>query len=231
MLFDKTNEGSDGMRTGLRFVLVALVFMLLAAAMRGAWADPAKVSFDPTQVNELATGEEFTVDVTIADISDLYGWQINVTFNPTVLNVVKIGEGPLLKTVAKTMMPKTIDNTHGFVMAAAAFVPPNPPAGASGSGILANITFSVMSSGGSTLHFDETLTYFRTLQGESVVPIEGVVREDGTYGSGGGGGGLGGLPWELVGGIVAVVVVVAVVGVFLLRRRREQAGEAEGVVR
>ena len=228
MLFDKTEEGSDGMRTGLKFVLVALVFMLLAAAMGGAWADPATVSFDPTQVNELSAGEQFTVDVAIADISSLFGWQINVTFNPAVLNVVKIGEGPFLKNVAKTMMPKTIDNTLGFVMVAAAFVPPNPPAGASGSGILANITFSVMSSGGSALHFDQTLTYFRTLQGESVVPIEGVVKQDGTYGSGGGGGGLGGIPWELVGGIIAVVVIVAVVGVFLLRRRRQQ--EAEGAV-
>ena len=228
MLSDKTNKGSDGMRTGRKFVLLALALMLWAGATGGAWGDPATVSFDPTQVSELSAGEQFTVDVVIADISSLFGWQINVTFNPSVLNVVKIGEGPFLKNVAKTMMPKTIDNTLGFVMAAAAFVPPNPPAGASGSGILANITFSVMSSGGSTLHFDQTLTYFRTLQGESVVPIEGVVRQDGTYSSGGGGGGLGGLPWELVGGIIAVVVIVAVVGVFLLRRRRQQ--EAEGAV-
>jgi hypothetical protein len=220
MLFDKTDGESDRMRNGLKFALIAIVLMLVAAAMGGARAEPATVSFDPTEVDELGVGEQFTVDVLIADVSNLYGWQMNVTFNPSVLNAVRVAEGPFLKSVNKTMMPKTIDNSRGFVLAAATFVPPNPPAGATGSGILANITFSVKSGGGSNLHFDETLTYFRTVQGESVVPIEGVVKQDGTYG---GGGGSGGIPWELVGGVVVVVVVIVVVGVFFLRRRRENA--------
>lgn len=216
------------MRTGLKFVLLVLVFILWAAAMGGAWADPATVSFNPTTVGELSVSEQFTVDVVIADVSNLYGWQINVTFNPTVLNAVRVGEGPFLKSVNKTMMPKTIDNSRGFVLAAATFVPPYPSVGASGSGILANITFSVMSNGGSMLHFDDTLTYFRTFDGTTVIHIEDVVLQDGTYGSGGDGGVLGGIPLELIAGVIAVVVVIAVVGVFLLRRRRENA---EGVVR
>ena len=212
------------MRTGLKFVIMALAFTLGAAATGGAWGEPATISFDPTQVDELSVGEQFTVDLAIADISNLYGWQINVTFNPSILNAVRVAEGPFLKTAGITMMPKaSIDNSKGYILAADTLKPPYPAAGASGSGILANVTFSVKSSGGSALHFDETLTYFRTVQGESVIPIEGVVRQDGTYSSGGGGGGLGGIPWEIVGGIIVVVVIIGVVGIFLLRRRREQA--------
>ncbi len=213
------------MRTGLKFVLIALTFLLVAAATGGAWAEPATVSFNPTKVDEVPAGQQFTVDLVIADVINLYGWQVNVTFNPTVLNCVRIAEGPFLKSINKTMMPKTIDNSRGYVLAAATFVPPNPPAGATGSGILANITFSVKSGGGSTLHLDETLTYFRTLQAGNVIPIEGVVRQDGTYSSGGGGGGIGGVPLELIVGAVVVIVVVGVGGFLLMRRRR---GEVKG---
>ena len=216
------------MRTGLKFALSVLAFLLVAAAMGGAWGEPATVSFDPTTVNERPAGEQFTIDLVIADVSNLYGWQVNVTFNPSVLNVDKVTEGPFLKSANKTAMPKpSIDNSRGYVLAAATLMPPYPPAGATGSGVLANITFTVKSGGGSTLHFDEALTYFRTVQAQTVVPIEGVVRQDGTYSSGGSVG-LGGVPFELIAGVVVVVVVVGVVGIFFLRRRR---GKSEGTVR
>ena len=222
MLFDKTDKGAMEMKTGLKFVLASLAFMLATAAMEGAWAEPATVSFDPTTVAERSPGEQFTVNLMIADISNLFGWQINVTFNPNVLNAVRVAEGSFLKNVNKTSMPKPVlDNSLGYILAAVSLMPPYPPAGATGSGILANITFSVKSSGGSTLHFDETLTYFRTVQAGTVIPIEGVVMQDGTYSSGGGSSGLGGIPWEVIGGVVVVVVAVGVVGIFLLRRRRE----------
>jgi hypothetical protein len=223
MLFGRTDKGEMEMRTGLKFVLTGLAFVLITAAMGGALAEPATVSFDPTQVNELSPGEQFTINLAIADISNLFGWQINVTFNPSVLNAVRVMEGSFLRSVNKTSMPKPVlDNSRGFVLAAVSLMPPYPSVGATGSGILANMTFSVKSSGGSTLHFDETLTYFRTVQAGNVIPIENVVRQDGTYSSGGGSSGLGGVPWEIVGGVVVVVVVVGVVGIFLLRRRRER---------
>lgn len=165
----------------------------------------------------------------IADVSNLYGWQINVTFNPNILNASKVTEGSFLKNVNKTAWPKPVmNNDRGYVFASALFNVPFPAVGATGSGILANITFTVKSGGGSTLHFDETLTYLRTVQGGTVVPIEGVVKQDGTYGGGGSTGGVGGVPFELIAGVAVVAVVVVAAGVFFLRRRR---GNAEGVVR
>jgi len=210
------------MSSGL--VLVATVLMLVVAATGDAWADPATISLDPTKVDALQVGETFTVNVMISDVSNLYGWQVNVTFNPSVLGAVRIVEGPFLEDVNETVWPKpVINNSTGYVFASSSLMPPYPAAGASGSGQLASITFSVKAGGGSDLRFDETRTYLRTVVGGSVQEIGNVVRQDGTYGIGGGG-----FPWELIGGAIAVVVVVVVVGVFLMRRRKDKA---EGVVR
>jgi len=212
------------MSSGL--VLVVSGLLLVAALIGDSWADPATISLDPASVNAVQVGETFTVNVMISDVSNLYGWQINVTFNPGVLGVVRVEEGPFLESVNATMWPKpSIDNSTGYVLATSSFTPPytSIPAGASGSGQLATITFSVKASGGSDLRFDETRTYLRTVIEGNVQEIGNVVRQGGTYSGGGGGGGVGGLSWELIGAAIAVVVVIAVVGVFLLRRRKANA--------
>ena len=207
-----------------RLTLAAVVLMFAAAAIMGeVWASPATISIGPGSVNDVPVGETFTVDVIITDVTNLYGWLINVTFNPNILKAEEVLEGPFLKNVNDTVWPKPVlENSKGYVFASASLLPPYPPVGVSGSGTLGNITFTVKSSGSSTLHFDETMTYLRTfdVSGGVVVPIEGVVKQDGTYGRGGGGG-IEGIPFELIVGGVAVVVVVAVVaGVIFLRRRR-----------
>ena len=219
------------MKRDLGLVLVVTGLLLLAAITGDSWANPATISLSPASVDALAVGGTFTVNVMIADVSNLYGWQINVTFSPSVLSVDSIVEGPFLESVNETMgLQRSIDNTLGYVLASCSFKPPYDaiPIGASGSGQLASITFSVKASGGSNLQFDEDRTYLRTFVSGNVQEIGDVVRQGGTYGGGGGGGGVAGLPWEIIGAVIVVVVVVAVVGVFLLRRRRAGAEEAEG---
>ncbi len=193
--------------------------MFVVAVVGKAWANPeTTISIAPATVNDSPSGETFTVDVVIADVTSLLGWQMNVTFNPSILNAEKVSEGPFLVNVNGTVWPKpVIDNTRGYLFASASLMPPYPLVGITGSGILANITFTVKSGGSSALHFDDTTTYLRILQSGVSVPIE-VVKQDGTYGSGGGGG-VGGIPLELIAVVVAVVVVVVGAGVIFMRRR------------
>ncbi len=222
------------MKMGSGLVLVVTGLVLVAAMIGSSRANPATISLDPASVSALGVGETFAVNVMIADVTDLYGWQFNVTFNPSVLSVESVAEGPFLATVNETMgLQRSIDNSVGYVLASSSFKPPYEaiPDGASGSGQLASITFSVKASGGSDLRFDDERTYLRTVIGGQPQPIEDVVRQGGTYGGGGGGGGFAGLPWEIIGAAVAVVAVVAVVGVFLLRRRRTEAEGEEELVR
>jgi len=207
------------MKNSRRLLLVAVALMFAAATILKAWANPTTVSIAPSEVGNLSTGQTFTVDVVIADVNNLYGWQIKVIFDPNVLNANRVSEGPFLMNVNDTAWPKpVIDNTVGYVLASALLMPPYPPVGVTGGGTLANITFSVKSGGSSALHFDETLTYLRSVVSGVIVPIESLVTHDGTYGSGGGG--ISGVPMELIAGVAVAVVIVVVAGVLFLRRRK-----------
>lgn len=208
------------LKTNRKLVFVVVALTLVVAAIGKAWANPGPtISIAPSKVDDLSTSQSFTVDVVIAGVSDLYGWQFNVTFNSNILNASKVSEGPFLMSFNDTAWPKpVIDNTRGYILASALLMPPYPALGASGTGTLANITFTVKSGGSSSLHFDETKTYLRSVSAGVIVPIEGLVRQDGTYGSGGAG--ISGVPLELIAGVAVVVVVVVVAGVLLWRRRR-----------
>jgi len=208
------------MRIIRRLMLVAVALTFATAMVGKAWASPeTTISIAPSKVDDLPTGQKFTVDVVIADVTNLYGWQINVTFNPSILNADRVAEGPFLKSANDTAWPKpVIDNTRGYILASALLMPPYPPVGATGGGTLANITFTVKSGGSSTLHFDETRTYLRSVASGVPVPIESIVRQDGTYGSGGGG--ISGVPLELIAGVAVAIVIIVVAGALFLRRRR-----------
>jgi len=193
--------------------------MLATTMIVRVWASPDKIAIDPAEVKDLPSGETFTVNITITDATNIFGWQVNVTFDPSVLNVVKATEGTFLKNVNKTAWPTPkIDNDKGFVLASSSFMPPYPSVGASGSGILANITFSVKSGGTSNLHFDQKRTYLRTVSGGSVLPIENLVTQDGVFKGTGGGFGL---SLQLIAGAAIVIVVAGVSGAFYLRRRKK----------
>lgn len=200
-----------------------LVFVLmLFACMDKTFALPATITIQPTQVKGIASGGTFTVNVTVADVNELYGWQINVTFNPQILNVESVAEGPFLKNINETIFGTNLKNTVGYAIVSALFMPPYPNHGASGSGLLANMTFSVKGSGSTSLHFDATRTYLRTVVSGSVAPILDVTAVDGSF-SNSSGGFQSGLPVEVIAGVVVVVVVVGVIGLYLWRRRKKTA--------
>lgn len=108
-------------------------------------------------------GSTFNLNITITDVIDLYGWEFNMTFNATVLNVIDVIEGPFLLDFAYSvgvgtwLVGPTIDNTNGWVLMGDSLFPfPDPPDGADGSGVLATIVFSVQMKGKSDLHFAST---------------------------------------------------------------------------
>jgi hypothetical protein len=203
------------------FTLAFLALLLVTVfALRDVSAQTTTISLNPSTVKDVPTGEVFDVNVTISGVSNLYGWQINMTFNPSVLSVDAVAEGSFLNSINVTVWPNPkIDNDAGFVLFSASLYPPYPSVGASGEGILATITFKVKSGGNSALDFVDG-TKLRTVQGGSLLPIENYVSQDGSFGSAAGGINLG-LPLEIIA-VIGVVIVVAIVGgIFYLRKRRE----------
>jgi len=106
-------------------------------------------------------GTRFNVSVTIvlSEEAQLFVWQVNMTFNPTVLAVVNVTEGPFLKEASgyPTMGPTPeIHNDTGWFCAGRTLKRPDggfPPVGATGSGEIAIITFYAKAKGKSDLHF------------------------------------------------------------------------------
>jgi hypothetical protein len=110
------------------------------------------VSVEPKIVVK-APGELFNVTVVVNDVAELFLWELNLTYNPSVLEAVNCLEGPFLKTAGDTkMLPAVYNNTAGWVGDVDALFP-YPAHGASGNGTLAYVTFRVKAEGKCNLHF------------------------------------------------------------------------------
>lgn len=201
----------------LFLVFVCMLTLIISEVTNASLT--AKIAIEPAEVRDLQPGSTFNVNVTITDATNLYGWQVNITFNPNILDVNSTVEGPFLKQVKDTIFMKKIDNTAGYVLASATVMPPYPLQGANGSGVLLTINFVVKGFGVSPLRFVEYRTYLNTVIAGNIVKIDFIMSE-GSFRNAAGG--LLGIPLELVAGIV-VVAVGAVSGFFLIRRRRKGA--------
>lgn len=153
-VFGDPSEGKGYMRK--QFRLASLSFAVL-----GLWASlaiaQAEISIDPT-TQTTSTGSVVTVDVGVTGVTNLYGYQFDLTYNPSVLSGVSVSEGPLLASGGNStyFVPGTIDNVGGTVAATADTILSAVP-GVSGSGELAVFTFDAIGAGTSTLGIQNEL--------------------------------------------------------------------------
>jgi hypothetical protein len=212
-------EGEE--MNGKGFVLTVATIVVILAMIPLVGADPgAKIALNPSDVRDLDPGASFTVDVTIAEAVNVYGWQVNLTFTPGVLSVVEVTEGTFFEGSETAWPAPQIHNDRGYVFFTSSLWIPYPPQGVSGDGVLASIAFKVESGGSSALHFDSTGTKLRTFGGGQLIPIDDFTVQDGSF-TGTGVTWWSQLPLALIAGAVIAVVVVVVAVVFFLRRRRQ----------
>jgi hypothetical protein len=196
-------------------MLLIVVLLFSMSYMNAGMASPkTSVAVEPKD-NTGAVGTTFTVNITVTEVVELYGWEFQLNYNPNILNVTKVVQGPFLKAINKTLFVHKINNTAGIVNALATFEPPYPPHGASGSGILASITFEVKGEGTTTLDLDTSEPYrgLRTVIGASPTPIAHE-EVDGSFSN------KAELPLQLILAGVVVVVIVGVVAFFFWRRKK-----------
>jgi len=162
------------MRILLIVFLIVSTVTVAAERVGTVSSDPdlPRIYMDPS-VNVAAPGQNFTVNVVITGIAaneSLYGWEFDMSFNSTVLNVTAVGQGPFLATAGDTYWTTPlIKNWKGTVEVSEGFLL-FPPNGATGSGVLANITFQVLREGKAPLHFYKT--ELRTYNGTDVLEID-----------------------------------------------------------
>ena len=105
-------------------------------------------SADTTSVR---VGDTFTVRVNAEKISDLAGWQFDLTFDPDVLEAVEVREGNLLKRGGGTTFFQrgTIDNTAGQIAGISSAL--ISKGGITGTGTLLSVVFSAKADGNGEL--------------------------------------------------------------------------------
>ena len=128
-------------------IFVATARLLLFSSQ--GFASPT-VSIQPSASNQ-TVGSFFDVFVDISDVSDLYAFQFDVSFNPMVLQAVGLTEGSFLPTGGGTFfIPGTIDNAAGSIsFTADSLLGPDP--GVTGTGHLAVLAFEAYGEGISTI--------------------------------------------------------------------------------
>ena len=144
------------------------------------------ISLQPAAPTE-TVGQSFTLSVVISGASDLYGYQFDLGFDPTVLKATSVTEGAFLGTGGPTIfLPGTIDNVGGSITANADILN-GAVSGVNGSGDLLDVTFQALTAGSSGVQifnlialnsFGQGLT--ETTAGSTVTVSDGGVPEPGT---------------------------------------------------
>lgn len=152
----------------MEVILTLLLLSVLAIPFNAVpvRADPSTTVFvDPPTIEGKVIGETVTVNIEVSNVTDLYGWQAGLTFNPDVLNCTGYYEGEFLKRGAhpeygtlwlyREYRPRW-DNTKGVVYYhGCCLITPIP--GVNGSGQLGYLTFEVIGTGVSDLHLTDVV--------------------------------------------------------------------------
>jgi hypothetical protein len=141
----------------------------------------AIVAVDPKEKN-VKVGQVFTVNVNITSVSELVGFDFCLSYNKTILEIVKVDEGQFLKNVGPTFVINL--TTEGCVwLVVVLYNPDGLMLSANGSGILATITFKARTEGKTLLDLHSINPYkpnevkLAKDPPESVVPIPNVALD------------------------------------------------------
>jgi len=140
------------MRKDLFTILILTsVFMAAFVISPGVASPTPKVYIDPV-TSTADVGGTFSINIKIADVSDLFTWGTRLRWNSTLLNATSATEGPFLKGRPQgTAFIKKINNTGGYIDLSVTIL--GDYSGIDGSGVLATIGFKAKAVGETVLEF------------------------------------------------------------------------------
>jgi general secretion pathway protein D len=119
------------------------------AATAAAPIGSAVVSFDPATIDQPA-GSTFTVNVNLAGAQNVSAVPLQITYNPRVLQLLNVSNGPLLAQDGQAPSLVNRDDSLTGILTVTAERPPQTP-GISGDGSVFTLTFQARGPGQSTL--------------------------------------------------------------------------------
>jgi hypothetical protein len=159
-------KNEDAKRLILKAVLCTHVLLFLSAAHVVLAFTPSSYALPQTVVRlepafcSAFLGQTFSVDITVADVQNLYGLEVDVSWNASVLEIagvdVKVGQPG--GALCSPMYIVENSTTTGQYILAVTSVPPAPSF--NGTGTAATLTFRVKNPGNSTLSLTSQLYDF-----------------------------------------------------------------------
>jgi hypothetical protein len=133
-----------------KFGLKSLVLLLAIVICNSRASAVPTVSLQPSTTTP-TVGGSFNVLVNISAVTDLYGYQFDIQYNPSILSAASVTEGPFLAAGGATFfIPGAINNIGGTITFTSDVLI-SALAGVAGSGSLATLNFSALAKGTSAL--------------------------------------------------------------------------------
>ena len=156
--------------TGLRITQTA---NRIAGAASGALTSPI-VSVQPATKNA-AVGDPISLNINISGVTDLYAFQFDLSFAPTVLSGISTSEGSFLPTGGGTFfIPGTVDNAGGFISLTADTLL-TAISGINGGGTLATVQLSALASGSTPISISNVILLDSNLNTIAATTLDAVV--------------------------------------------------------
>jgi general secretion pathway protein D len=145
----KKEKNMNWLRVGLVIAGVVLGSIFSLSALADGVPTLSISPASPT----VGAGSNVVLDVNIANVTDLFAFQFDLSFAPGTVSAASIGEGAFLAGGGTTaFIPGTIDNVGGTIAATAdTLIGPGP--GVNGSGTLAVLTLTGLAPGTSSIDF------------------------------------------------------------------------------
>jgi hypothetical protein len=143
---------------GLLIVIIVVAAIVVAFTRMSGTPNvqPTAIRIEPENVGKLAVNSTFTVNVTVENCVDIYAVQVDIRYDPQVLNATIVSEGPFLPSTGPTSPINTFNQTVSTKPLSARVFFVDLKTGqslpdANGNGILFTITFQVLTEGSSQL--------------------------------------------------------------------------------
>jgi hypothetical protein len=223
-----------GIRPGVGLSLLgAAIISISVAGVALAQTNQARMVVEPPTEQVKKGGPDFLVNIVADNVSNVGHFQFSLSYDPSIIKYVGVEGGSFLSSTGREMQcpeakvdagnPETL-NFNCVTLGP----PPSVPGGkggASGSGVLATVTFSPVGGGTTALDLKDGRLVAAELNAKGM-PVEiSTAVEGSTLDVAAGGGGL---SLAVVGVVIGVLAVVVIAGLGLLVLRL-RAGRSASV--
>jgi PKD repeat protein len=129
-----------------KLLTACCIFSVVALTLFGAFPAKAQttttmIELEPSNYRAHSLGENFTISITVTNVTNLWSWCVGISWDPNALNLTAYHEGPFLKAVGSTFWLPVLAANGTIEEMSSTLLSLNS---ANGTGVLATLTFTVM---------------------------------------------------------------------------------------